>query len=54
MQLFSADATMFIFFIIFFFPKYLCPPKHKKIALKKVAHNPTRPQVFSPVYEGEI
>ena len=42
MQLFSADATIFFKKLRFF-----CPPKHRKTALK-VAHNPTRPRVFSP------
>ena len=44
MQLFSADATIFLKGIEDFF----CPPKHIKTALK-IAHNPTRPRVFSPV-----
>ena len=43
MQLFSADPTIFFKKLRFF-----CPPKHRKTALK-VAHNPTRPRVFSPV-----
>ena len=40
MQLFSVDATIF--------KKKICPPKHKKKLPSKVAHNPTRPTVFSP------
>ena len=44
MQLFSADAKIF-------FDKNkikIYPPKHKKKLSLKVAHNPTRPRVFSP------
>ena len=43
MQLFSADAKIFLKK----FSKFFLTPKHKKTPLK-IAHNPTRPPVFSP------
>ena len=43
MQLFSADATIFLKKLKFFFY-----PQNIKNLPSKVAHNPTRPRVFSP------
>ena len=43
MQLLSADAKIFKKKN----QKFFCPPKHKKLP-SKVAHNPTKPPVFSP------
>jgi hypothetical protein len=44
MQLFSGDATIFFKKLL----KKLFAPQNIKKLSSKVAHNPTRPQVFGP------
>ena len=49
MQLFSADATIFFKKLN---KKKICPPQNIEKLQSKVAHNTTRPPVFSPALCG--